>query len=288
MANNLTANVINGKLEYDYTNNEKKKAEAAKGGNMGYDQFLQLLAAEMQYQDPLEPTSNTDYVAQLATFSQLEATLGMQSTITDDMANSLVGKQVVLTETSETTGKTTTIKGVVDYVTYRDGKAFLSVNENLYSIDTLDSVADDSYYEAKEMAGTFSAMLAKLPNINDLKPIYKGAVQDIRNFYDGMTEYQKKYVSRSDVANLEAYEGRIRELTNANVEADISDNFSKTMAALPETDKLTVEYKDRLAAARAAYDDMSETQKKTVKAEDLKKLEALEERMAQLTKSSET
>ncbi|WP_082223751.1 flagellar hook capping FlgD N-terminal domain-containing protein [Lachnobacterium bovis] len=26
----------------------------------------------MQYQDPLEPTSNTEYVAQLATFSQLE------------------------------------------------------------------------------------------------------------------------------------------------------------------------------------------------------------------------
>ena len=43
--------------------------------DLGYDQFLQLLCAEMQYQDPLEPTSNTEYVAQLATFSQMEATL---------------------------------------------------------------------------------------------------------------------------------------------------------------------------------------------------------------------
>lgn len=281
MANNI-AKVVNGKLDYDYTNNEKEKTEAAKGGNMGYDQFLQLLAAEMQYQDPLEPTSNTDYVAQLATFSQLEATLGMQTTITDQMANSLVGKQVVLTETSESTGKTTTVKGVVDYVTYQDGKAYLSVNDSLYPVEDLDSVADDSYYEAKEMAGTFAAMLSKLPNINDLKPIYKGAVEDIRSFYDGMTAYQKNYVSKSDLANLEAYEGRIRELTNAKKEADISENFSKTIAALPEKDKLTAADKTRVEAARSTYEDMSDTQKSTVKEDDLKTLEALEERMAQL------
>ena len=39
------------------------------------------LCAEMQYQDPLEPTSNTEYIAQLATFSQLESQLSVQSTI---------------------------------------------------------------------------------------------------------------------------------------------------------------------------------------------------------------
>ena len=61
------------------------------GSNLGYDQFLTLLCAEMQYQDPLEPTSNTEYVAQLATFSQLEATLSMQSTQKNTMANDLVG-----------------------------------------------------------------------------------------------------------------------------------------------------------------------------------------------------
>ena len=90
----ITANVVNGKLEYDYTDSSKN--QKTQGSDLGYDQFLQLLCAEMQYQDPLEPTNNTDYVAQLATFSQLEATLGMQKTTENTMANDLVGKQVIL------------------------------------------------------------------------------------------------------------------------------------------------------------------------------------------------
>ena len=36
--------------------------------------FLQLLVAEMKYQDPLEPTTNTEYVSELASFTQVEAT----------------------------------------------------------------------------------------------------------------------------------------------------------------------------------------------------------------------
>ncbi|MBQ2472889.1 MAG: hypothetical protein II512_01280 [Lachnospira sp.] len=33
------------------------------------DGFLQLMVAEMQNQDPLEPTDNSKYMAQLATFT---------------------------------------------------------------------------------------------------------------------------------------------------------------------------------------------------------------------------
>ena len=68
------ASVENGKVK----TTKSKKSDESNNGTMGYDQFLTLLCAEMQYQDPLEPTSNTEYVAQLATFSQLEAMLGMQ------------------------------------------------------------------------------------------------------------------------------------------------------------------------------------------------------------------
>ena len=46
----------------------KSSEKDKKTNELGYDQFLQILCAEMQYQDPLEPTSNTEYVAQLATF----------------------------------------------------------------------------------------------------------------------------------------------------------------------------------------------------------------------------
>ena len=116
------ATVENGKVK----TTTSKKSDESNNGTMGYDQFLTLLCAEMQYQDPLEPTSNTEYVAQLATFSQLEAMLGMQDTQKNEMANNLVGKYVILKVSDETTGKTSYVDGKVDYVMYQeDGSQML-------------------------------------------------------------------------------------------------------------------------------------------------------------------
>ncbi|WP_420392713.1 flagellar hook assembly protein FlgD [Acuticoccus sp.] len=39
---------------------------------LDYDAFLKLLVTQMQNQDPLEPMSDTEYIAQLATFSNVE------------------------------------------------------------------------------------------------------------------------------------------------------------------------------------------------------------------------
>ena len=47
--------VEDGKIPKDTSTTSKSDTS----NDLGYDQFLQLLCAEMQYQDPLEPTSNT-------------------------------------------------------------------------------------------------------------------------------------------------------------------------------------------------------------------------------------
>lgn len=214
----ISANVINGELQYNYTDNSKKKAEAT-GSELGYDQFLQLLCAEMQHQDPLEPTSNTDYVAQMATFSQLEATLSLSETQQNSVANSLVGQQVILKVENETTGNIDYIDGKVDYVLYENGETLLSVNDGLYPLSSLDTVVDDAYYEASNIANVFSNMVEQLPNVNNMNVVYKGAIQDVRDVYDSMTDYQKGFVKSDDLKTLEAIEAKLNELLKAEEEA---------------------------------------------------------------------
>lgn len=208
----IIAPVENGKLNYEYTDNSKKTGITPTGSTMGYDQFLQLLCAEMQYQDPLEPTSNTDYVAQMATFSQLEATLSMSATQDSARASDLVGKQVILKVTSETTGQTTYVDGRVDYVMYENGKAMLSVNDQLYPLDTLDTVADGEYYEGVALAKTVEDMIGQFPDIAYLTTAWEKAVTQVRETYDGMTAYQQQFVSDESLKTLKEYEDRMKEL----------------------------------------------------------------------------
>jgi len=53
------------------TGSESTVARAAPAP-MGRDQFFQLLVAQMQYQNPLEPMKDTEFIAQMAQFSSLE------------------------------------------------------------------------------------------------------------------------------------------------------------------------------------------------------------------------
>ncbi len=208
----IIAPVENGKLNYEYTDNSNQGKINPTGSTLGYDQFLQLLCAEMQYQDPLEPTSNTDYVAQMATFSQLEATLAMSETESNSMASNLVGKQVILKVTSETTGVTSYVDGRVDYVMYENGEVFLSVNDGLYPLSSLDTVADGEYYEGITLASTFKNMINSLPLKENLTTSYEKALKQIRELYNGMSSYQQQFVPEDSLKALKEYEDQMEML----------------------------------------------------------------------------
>jgi len=55
---------------------------------MGKQDFLQLLVTQLKYQDPLSPEANTEFVAQLAQFSNLEGTQNINTSI-DDLGTKL-------------------------------------------------------------------------------------------------------------------------------------------------------------------------------------------------------
>ena len=57
------------------------------GGELDKNDFLKLMVAQLQAQNPMEPTSDTEYTAELAQFSQLEQTTNIAAT-TNELAGS--------------------------------------------------------------------------------------------------------------------------------------------------------------------------------------------------------
>ena len=85
-------------------------ATTDRADQMGKDTFLKLLVAQMKYQDPSNPASSSDLMAQTATFSQVEKLdeIATQNTELITLqrslsAGALVGKHVAYTDEDGTT-----------------------------------------------------------------------------------------------------------------------------------------------------------------------------------------
>ncbi len=61
--------------------NEALMAKSGTSAGMGQKDFLTLFTTQLKCQDPLDPVKNEAFVAQLAQFSQLEATTTMSETL---------------------------------------------------------------------------------------------------------------------------------------------------------------------------------------------------------------
>lgn len=199
--------------------NEKKKTS---NDSMDKDAFLQLLVAQMKYQDPLEPTSNTEYISQFATFSELEQMQNMSASMDLFRASSLVGETVLL-KVTDSEGRTTDVQGNVDYVVYEKNKAYLSVNGELYSMDDLDTVADPTYLDAYKLAADWLNIYNKLPEIEKLTIADRENVEKLDEMYQGMTDYQKNFLKDEEVDNMEKYVKKMKDLV-AVAEANKDQN----------------------------------------------------------------
>jgi len=84
--------------------------------NLDYDSFLKLLTAQMKYQDPTKPMDSTQFVAQLASFSNVEQSMKMNTKLDAlitstalNQADGLIGKTVTSPD-GEVTGKVVAVR----------------------------------------------------------------------------------------------------------------------------------------------------------------------------------
>jgi flagellar basal-body rod modification protein FlgD len=84
--------------------------------SVDYDSFLKLLVAEMKNQDPTSPMESTDYVAQLATFSQVEQSVQVNAKLDQILqasalaqADALIGREITSAD-GKTSGTVTEVK----------------------------------------------------------------------------------------------------------------------------------------------------------------------------------
>lgn len=81
------------------TNNNSSSISST--GSVDYDTFLKLLVAQLKNQDPTQPMDPTQYVAQLATFSNVEQSMktnskldALMSTMALAQADGLIGRTI--------------------------------------------------------------------------------------------------------------------------------------------------------------------------------------------------
>lgn len=213
MADNLTAFIKDGQVvSGTASSNSLSSAKSKSGSELDKDAFLQLLVAQMKYQDPLEPTDNTEYISQLANFSELEEMQNLSSTMSLQRASGLVGQEVVCKITNSTTGNSEMVSGIVDYVVYENNKAYVSIDDALYSVDDVYQVIDSGYSEAYGLAKRFVSALSDFPAAANLTLDYEEALTTLRTTYDEMSSYQKGFIAEDAVKLLESLELRMKEL----------------------------------------------------------------------------
>ncbi len=217
----VSATVKNGEIVTSASQNSlgEKKTDST---GMDKDAFLQLLVAQMKYQDPLEPTSNTEYIAQYAQFSQVEALNNMSTTMELSRYSSYVGKEVII-ETSDSSGNSNQIKGYVDYVTFEEGKAYFSIEGNLYAAEDMVTVISNEYSNAENIADTIAKTIKNLPGVDSISIDANGStILNLSSLYSSLSDYEKKFISDDDVKAINQYVSKLNELVaQANYEAEM-------------------------------------------------------------------
>lgn len=114
-------------------------SNAASGVSQGgKNQFLQLLVAQLQNQDPLNPVSGTEFTSQLAQFSTVDSLQQLNTNFATQLllqelsqGSALIGKTISYIQP----GSANVFQGKVGSIQVNNGRLQLAVGQNAVTLD---------------------------------------------------------------------------------------------------------------------------------------------------------
>ncbi len=186
-------------------------------GELGKNDFLNLLVTQLRYQDPLNPTDDKEFIAQMAQFSSLEQMQNMSNTLSNSQAFSMIGKRVTATISDSSTSELKTVVGEVSTVKVSNGKTYVVINGQDIEASKVTQV-DESIYSSNSnlsaytnligyrvRGATYDSSSGDVVYVNgDVSEIQKGLYEDyavmdnvsvtISQINDGVTSTDANYI----------------------------------------------------------------------------------------------
>lgn len=132
----------------------KSKFKDATENMVNSDTFLSLLVAEMTNQDPMEPTSNTEFVTQMAQFTSLQYSKDSATYSQSNYASSLVGKTVTASKMDGS--KQVTKTGVVQSVMKNGDSYTLKIDGVSFELKNITSISETTSADSNATTGNTS------------------------------------------------------------------------------------------------------------------------------------
>lgn len=220
-----------------------KKTSDRNTGELGKNDFLNLLVTQLRYQDPLNPTNDKEFIGQMAQFSALEQMQNLNTSFSSTKAFSLIGKNVTANIVDPTTKESKELNGDVTNVKISSGKVYVVVKDTDIAVEDIVNVAE-GYRSSQSNISAYTSLIGT--NVDAVA--YDGKTGDMIKV-GGKVAAIKKGVYE-DYAVLDGVQAEI-----AGIDSDIKttdpDYIKRTLTDAHENGKeIAIIIKDSSTGAR--------------------------------------
>jgi flagellar basal-body rod modification protein FlgD len=153
--------------------------------SVGSETFLKLLAAQMQYQDPLNPQTDTEFVTQLAQMSSLEEMQEISAGMSSMQAYSLVGKYAYAEVPDPNTGTTNYFYGTIDSIVNESGTYYAVIGQAAVKVDDIVQVFDPGLLDTDTALVDSSYLIGK--TVTGYRDAEDGTTYSVTGVVTGVT-----------------------------------------------------------------------------------------------------